>query len=84
MLLSTRAGAVETTRPTTHSEPVYVVDGSLHYCVANMPGIVPSHIHTRFTNATLPLHSPPGSEGVDQAIRSDPGLAKGVNSWMAR
>ncbi|MBA5875210.1 MAG: alanine dehydrogenase [Nitrospira sp. CR1.2] len=74
-----QGGCCETTRPTTHSDPVYVVDGVVHYCVTNMPGIVP-HTSTRaLTNATLPYILRLASEGVEQAIRSDAGLAKGVN-----
>lgn len=74
-----QGGCCETTRPTTHSDPVYVVDGVVHYCVTNMPGIVP-HTSTRaLTNATLPYIVRLASEGVEQAIRSDAGLAKGVN-----
>lgn len=74
-----QGGCVETTRPTTHSEPVYVVDGVVHYCVANMPGIVPRTSTYALTNATLPYLLRLASDGVDRAIRSDPGLAKGVN-----
>lgn len=74
-----QGGCVETTRPTTHSEPVYVVDGVVHYCVANMPGIVPHTSTYALTNATLPYLIQLASDGVDRAIRSDPGLAKGVN-----
>lgn len=74
-----QGGCVETTRPTTHSDPVYVVDGVLHYCVANMPGIVPRTSTFALTNATLPYLLRLVSEGVDRAIQSDPGLAKGVN-----
>lgn len=74
-----QGGCVETTRPTTHSDPVYVVDGVLHYCVANMPGIVPRTSTFALTNATLPYVLRLASEGVDRAIQSDPGLAKGVN-----
>ncbi|MFO0707335.1 MAG: alanine dehydrogenase [Nitrospira sp.] len=74
-----QGGCVETTKPTTHSDPVYVVDGVLHYCVANMPGIVPRTSTFALTNATLPYLLRFASEGVDRAIRSDPGLAKGVN-----
>ena len=74
-----QGGCCETTRPTTHSDPVYVVDGVLHYCVTNMPGIVP-HTSTRaLTNSTLPYLVRLASEGIEKAIRSDPGLAKGVN-----
>ena len=74
-----QGGCFETTRPTTHSDPVYVVDGILHYCVANMPGIVPRTSTFALTNATLPYIVRLASDGVDRAIRTDPGLAKGVN-----
>ncbi|HQY56926.1 MAG: alanine dehydrogenase [Nitrospira sp.] len=74
-----QGGCCETTRPTTHSDPIYVVDGVVHYCVTNMPGIVP-HTSTRaLTNATLPYVVRLASAGAENAIRSDPGLAKGVN-----
>ena len=74
-----QGGCCETTTPTTHSNPVYGVNGVVHYCVTNMPGIVP-HTSTRaLTNATLPYLLRLASEGVERAIRSDPGMAKGVN-----
>ncbi|WP_447972716.1 alanine dehydrogenase [Nitrospira sp. Kam-Ns4a] len=74
-----QGGCFETTRPTTHSDPVYQVEGVLHYCVANMPGIVPRTATLALTNATLPFIVRLASAGVKQAIRSDPELAKGVN-----
>ncbi|TKB88925.1 MAG: alanine dehydrogenase [Nitrospira sp.] len=74
-----QGGCVETTRPTTHSAPIYVVDGVVHYCVANMPGIVPRTSTYALTNATLPYLLQLASDGVDRAIHADPGLAKGVN-----
>jgi alanine dehydrogenase len=74
-----QGGCFETTKPTTHSDPIYAVDGILHYCVANMPGIVPRTATLALTNATLPFLLRLVSEGVDQAIRSDPGLARGIN-----
>ena len=74
-----QGGCFETTKATTHSDPVYAVDGVLHYCVANMPGIVPRTSTFALTNATLPYLFRLASEGVDRAIQSDPGLAKGVN-----
>ncbi|HSN04082.1 MAG TPA: alanine dehydrogenase [Nitrospira sp.] len=74
-----QGGCFETARATTHSDPVYVVDGVLHYCVANMPGIVPRTSTFALTNATLPYLMRLAAEGVDRAIQSDPGLAKGVN-----
>lgn len=79
-----QGGCCETTRPTTHSEPVYVVDGVLHYCVTNMPGIVPHTSTLALTNTTLPYIVRLASEGVEKAIRSDPGLAKGVNVMNGR
>lgn len=74
-----QGGCVETTRPTTHSDPVYVVDGVVHYCVANMPGIVPRTSTYALTNATLPYLLQLAGDGVERVIRSDAGLAKGVN-----
>ena len=74
-----QGGCFESTRPTTHSDPIYAVDGILHYCVANMPGIVPRTATLALTNATLPFLLHLVSDGVDQAIRSDPGLARGTN-----
>jgi alanine dehydrogenase len=74
-----QGGCVETTRPTTHSDPVYAVGGVLHYGVANMPGIVPYTSTLALTNATLPFIVRIASAGAERAIRSDPGLARGVN-----
>lgn len=74
-----QGGCFETTRPTSHSDPVYQVDGVLHYCVPNMPGIVPRTSTFALTNATLPFIVRIASVGVDRAIRTDPGLAHGVN-----
>jgi alanine dehydrogenase len=74
-----QGGCVETTKPTSHSDPVYTVDGVLHYCVANMPGIVPRTSTGALTNATLPYLLRLATEGVDTAVRSDAGFAKGVN-----
>jgi len=74
-----QGGCFETTKPTTHSDPVYVVDGVLHYCVANMPGIVPRTSTAALTNATLPYLLRLASQGVEEAVRADAGLAKGVN-----
>ena len=74
-----QGGCFETTKPTTHSDPVYVVDGVLHYCVANMPGIVPRTSTVALTNSTLPYLLRLASQGVEEAVRADAGLAKGVN-----
>ena len=74
-----QGGCIETTRPTTHSEPTYMMEGVLHYCVANMPGIVPRTSTQALTNATLPYLLTLAASGVDAAVRADAGLAKGVN-----
>jgi alanine dehydrogenase len=74
-----QGGCVETTRPTTHSDPTYQVDGIVHYGVPNMPGIVPRTATFALTNATLPFIVRLASAGVARAIGSDPGLARGVN-----
>jgi alanine dehydrogenase len=74
-----QGGCIETSRPTTHSDPTYIMEGVLHYCVANMPGIVPRTSTQALTNATLPYVLRLASSGVDAAVRADAGLAKGVN-----
>ena len=74
-----QGGCSETTKPTTHSDPVYLVNNVLHYCVPNMPGIVPRTSTLALTGATLPFIVRLASGGVMPAIRSEPGLAKGVN-----
>ena len=74
-----QGGCFETTKPTTHSDPVYVVDGVLHYGVSNMPGIVPRTSTMALTNVTLPYLLRLASQGVKEAVRTDAGLAKGVN-----
>jgi alanine dehydrogenase len=74
-----QGGCVETSRPTTHSEPVYVVDGVTHYCVANMPGAVPITSTKALTNATLPYVEAIAEKGLPQAVAEDPALARGVN-----
>jgi alanine dehydrogenase len=74
-----QGGCIETTRPTTHSDPTYIMEGVLHYCVANMPGIVPRTSTQALTNATLPYLLTLASSGVETAVRADAGLAKGVN-----
>ncbi len=74
-----QGGCIETTRPTTHSDPTYLMEGVLHYCVANMPGIVPRTSTQALTNATLPYLLTLAASGVDTAVRADAGLAKGVN-----
>jgi alanine dehydrogenase len=74
-----QGGCVETSKPTTHSEPVYVVDGVTHYCVANMPGAVPITSTKALTNATLPYVEAIADDGLVEAVVRDPALARGVN-----
>src|ERR671915_241286 len=74
-----QGGCFETSRPTTHSDPVYEVDGVTHYCVANMPGAVPVTSTFALTNATLPYVLALADRGVEGAIERLPGLAAGVN-----
>ena len=74
-----QGGCFETSRPTTHSDPVYEVDGVTHYCVANMPGAVPVTSTFALTNATLPYVLALADEGLAGAIEKVPGLKPGVN-----
>ena len=74
-----QGGCFETSRPTTHSDPTYEVDGITHYCVANMPGAVPVTSTYALTNATLPYVVDLADMGVAAAARHNPGLAPGVN-----
>jgi len=74
-----QGGCFETSRPTTHRDPTFDVDGIAHYCVANMPGAVPITSTHALTNATLPYALSLADEGVAGAIRRDPGLRPGVN-----
>ncbi len=74
-----QGGCFETSRPTTHREPTFEVDGVIHYCVANMPGAVPITSTHALTNATLPYAIALADHGVVEAIRRDPGLRPGVN-----
>jgi alanine dehydrogenase len=74
-----QGGCFETSRPTTHGEPTYEVDGIIHYCVTNMPGAVPITSTYALTNATLPYVIALAEHGVAEASRRDPGLRLGVN-----
>ncbi len=73
-----QGGCAETSRPTTHSEPVYTVEGVTHYCVANMPGAVPITSTKALTNATLPYVEAIVDHGLAEAVARDPALARGV------
>jgi alanine dehydrogenase len=79
-----QGGCIETTRPTTHSNPTYYVEDVLHYCVANMPGAVPRTSTFALTNATLPYALRLANRGFLDAINSDPGLKEGVNTYAGK
>ncbi len=74
-----QGGCFETSRPTTHDDPTYDVDGIVHYCVPNMPGAVPITSTKGLTNVTLPYVEAIAEKGPERAIADDPALAKGVN-----
>jgi alanine dehydrogenase len=74
-----QGGCFETSHPTTHAEPTFVVDGVIHYCVANMPGAVPRTSTLALTNATLPYVRALADLGWQAAFKRDPGLAAGLN-----
>jgi len=75
-----QGGCIETVKPTTHADPIYVVDGVIHYCVANMPGAVPRTSTLALTNATFPYAMNLANKGWKQACEDDPSLALGVNA----
>jgi alanine dehydrogenase len=77
-----QGGCVETARPTSHSNPSYVVDGVVHYCVTNMPGAVPHTSTLALTNATFPYLMRLANLGAREALKKDAGLADGLNTWL--
>jgi len=77
-----QGGCVETARPTSHSDPSFVVDGVVHYCVTNMPGAVPNTSTLALTNSTFAYVLRLANLGAREAIRQDAGLAGGLNTWM--
>ncbi len=79
-----QGGCCETICPTSHSDPVYVVDGVLHYGVTNMPGAVPRTSTYALSNATLPYLMKLAEEGIEEAIKNDAVLAKGVNVYKGK
>ncbi len=74
-----QGGCFETSKPTTHQDPIYFVDDVLHYCVANMPGAVPFTSTLGLTNVTLPYALAIANKGWKQAVKEDKDLMKGVN-----
>jgi alanine dehydrogenase len=79
-----QGGCFETSRPTTHTDPTYDVDGIIHYCVTNMPGAVPITSTYALTNATLPYVLALADHGVEAAALRDPGLKMGINVARGR
>ncbi|HEU4658330.1 MAG TPA: alanine dehydrogenase [Capillimicrobium sp.] len=78
-----QGGCFETSRPTTHSDPTYEVDGITHYCVANMPGAVPITSTYALTNATMPYVVKLADQGL-AALQGDPGFLRGLNVWAGQ
>jgi alanine dehydrogenase len=76
-----QGGCIETAKPTTHSDPSFLVDGVVHYCVTNMPAAVPNTSTLALTNATFPYVMKLAKLGAGEAIRSDAGIAEGVNTF---
>jgi len=74
-----QGGCFETSHATTHADPVYEVDGIIHYCVANMPGAVARTSAFALNNATLPFALKIANLGAEEAMRRDPHLAAGLN-----
>ncbi len=79
-----QGGCAETSRPTTHDEPTYVVDGVIHYCVANMPGGVPKTSTHALNNATLPFVIALAGKGWQHALKDDAHLRNGLNIWNGK
>lgn len=79
-----QGGCIETTRPTTHSNPTFVVDGVIHYCVANMPGAVPRTSTFALTNVTLPYALRIANDGLNAAAKADAGLMAGINTYNGK
>lgn len=76
-----QGGCIETSKPTKHSDPVFVKHGVIHYCVTNMPGAYPRTSTIALTNATLPYLLRLANDGFEKAMKSDAGFAKGVNTY---
>ena len=79
-----QGGCVETARPTSHSNPSFVVDGVVHYCVTNMPGAVPHTSTLALTNATFPYLLRIANLGAREALRQDAGLDEWLNAWLGK
>jgi len=79
-----QGGCIETTHPTSHSDPIYIVDDVIHYCVTNMPGIVPRTSTMALSNATLPYALKIANLGYLEALKSDYALSKGLNVFKGK
>ena len=79
-----QGGCVETSKPTTHAEPTYIIDDVVHYCVANMPGGVPRTSTIALNNATLPFLSKLADEGYVKALKDDPNFLAGLNVYKGQ
>ncbi|MEW6108407.1 MAG: alanine dehydrogenase [Nitrospirota bacterium] len=79
-----QGGCAETSRPTTHDNPVYEVDGIIHYAVANMPGAFPRTSTISLTNATLPYIKTIASAGIEKALKEDPAIRSALNTCKGR
>jgi alanine dehydrogenase len=79
-----QGGCIETAHPTTHSDPSFLVDGVVHYCVTNMPAAVPNTSTLALTNATFPYVLRLAQHGAGAAIKADPGMCEGVNTYAGQ
>lgn len=79
-----QGGCIETSRPTTHSDPTFEIGGVVHYCVANMPGAFPKTSTLALTNATLKYAADIANKGFNRAITEDRVLAKGLNTYLGK
>jgi alanine dehydrogenase len=79
-----QGGCIETSRPTTHDDPVYEVDGIIHYCVANMPGAYPRTSTLALTNATLPYVKIIAAEGTRKAVQADLAIRSALNTYHGK
>jgi len=79
-----QGGCIETVHPTTHDNPTFVIDGVIHYCVANMPGAVPNTSTIALTNATLPYALEIANHGVDKVLKENAELRPGLNVYKGK
>jgi alanine dehydrogenase len=79
-----QGGCCETSKPTTHSHPIYLVDGVVHYCVANMPGACARSATMALTNATMTYALRLANKGYKVALKEDPGFMEGLNLYKGK